>query len=496
MSGRQEAAAPKPAEAVATPSLLEQAIDATRQTERDEAQDLIENFVRQAEHQVVKFDRNLTRTVNKAITLLDEKISTQLNAILHDPRFLKLEGSWRGLHYLVKNSETGLNLKIKVLNASKRDLSRNLERAVEFDQSALFRCIYENEFGQAGGEPYGALIGDYQWSHHPEDVQTLRGISQVAAGAFAPFISSVAPDIFGFKSWTELPSTRDLEKTFEGPRYAAWRSFRASEESRFVSLVMPQVLARLPYGKATKQIDEFAYEEAPADQDGTPRAMRHDDYCWMNAAYAMGARLTASFAESGFCTAIRGAENGGKVENLPLHAFTSADGDDDGKCPTEVLIPERRDAELARCGFMPLVHYKNTDYAVFFSGQTVNRPKLYDMPSANENAKISARLPYIMATSRFAHYLKVMARDKVGSPMEAEECERWLNRWINNYVNGNENAGPEMKARCPLREAAVEVKPIPGSPGSYNAVAQLRPWLQFEELTARMSLVAEIPAKT
>lgn len=496
MSGTQASPNPNPASTTESSiSLLDKAISATRQTEPDDARKLIENFVEQANAKTVSFDRNLSRSVNKAIGLLDQEISKQLNAIMHDPRFLKLEGSWRGLQHLVKNSETGVNLKLKVLNASKQELGRNFERAVEFDQSALFRGIYENEFGQAGGEPYGALIGDYEWTHHPEDIQTLRGISQVSAAAFAPFVSAVGAGMFGFDSWTKLPAVREVETTFDTLPYAGWRSFRNSDESRFVSLVMPRVLARLPYGKATKRVDGFDYEEAPLDRDGTARSMDHDDYCWMNAAYAMGVRMTAAFSETGFCTSIRGAENGGKVDNLPLHVFTSLDGDDDGKCPTEVLIPERRDAELAKCGFMPLVHYKNTDYSVFFSGQTVNKPVKYDTPAATENAAISARLPYIMATSRFAHYLKVMARDKIGSAMEAEGCERWLNRWISNYVNGNENAGPELKARCPLREAQVTVTPIPGSPGAYNAVAHLRPWLQFEELTTSMRLVTEIPAR-
>ena len=476
--------------------LLDQVVAATRQTAPDDARDLVKNLVEQALAGTVTFDRNLSRTFNQAIEALDRKLSEQLNAIMHDPRFLQLEGSWRGLHYLVQNSETGANLKLRAFNVSKRELGRNLQRAVEFDQSTLFKAIYENEFGQAGGEPYGALIGDYEWTAHPDDVETLRLVSQVAAASFAPFVSGVGPKMFGFDDWTELPKVRDLEMTFQTLEYAKWRSFRDSEESRFVSLVMPRVLARLPYGSATKPIEEFGYEEAPKDAAGAARPMGHGDYCWMNAAYVMGARMTAAFSESGFCTAIRGAENGGKVDNLPLHTFISDDGDVDGQCPTEIGITDRREAELSKLGFLPLVHYKNTDYAVFFGAQTANKPKTYDRPDANENAKISARLPYIMASSRFAHYLKVLARDKIGSFMEATECETWLNRWINNYVNSNENAGPEMKARCPLREATIEVQPIPGSPGSYNAVARLRPWLQFEELTTSMRMVAQIPTRS
>jgi type VI secretion system protein ImpC len=477
----------------AAPGLLEQIITNTKQTQPDRAQDLVKNLVEQALAGTVTFDRNLTRTFDKAVAAIDAKMSAQLNAIMHDAKFLKLEGSWRGLHYLVQNSETGTSLKLRVLNISKRDLGRDLSRAIEFDQSQLFKKVYENEFGTPGGEPYGALIGDYEWTNHPDDLETLRLMSNISAGAFAPFITAAAAGLFGFDSWTELSKPRDLAKIFDTVEFTKWRSFRDSEDSRFVNLVMPRVIARLPYGKATKPIDEFEYEEAPMDKRGKAQAMDHESYCWSNAAYVMGARLTDAFAKNGFCTAIRGAEGGGKVENLPTHTFTSDDGDVDTKCPTEIGITDRREFELSNQGFLPLCHYKNTDYAVFFGGQTAQKPKKYDRPEATANAAISARLPYIMASSRFAHYLKVMARDKIGSFMEASNVESWLNRWIQNYVNPNVDAGQDMKARFPLREAKVEVKEIPGKPGSYNAVAYLRPWLQMEELTTSLRMVASIP---
>jgi type VI secretion system protein ImpC len=487
----------QPGEATSTetaaPGLLEQIITNTKQTQPDRAQDLVKNLVEQALAGTVTFDRNLTRTFDKAVAAIDAKMSAQLNAIMHDPKFLKLEGSWRGLHYLVQNSETGTSLKLRVLNISKRDLGRDLSRAIEFDQSQLFKKIYENEFGTPGGEPYGALIGDYEWTNHPDDLETLRLMSNISAGAFAPFITAAGAGMFGFDSWTELSKPRDLAKIFDTVEFTKWRSFRDSEDARFVNLVMPRVIARLPYGKATKPIDEFEYEEAPMDKRGKAQAMDHESYCWSNAAYVMGARLTDAFAKNGFCTAIRGAEGGGKVENLPTHIFTSDDGDIDTKCPTEIGITDRREFELSNQGFLPLCHYKNTDYAVFFGGQTVQKPKKYDRPEATANAAISARLPYIMASSRFAHYLKVMARDKIGSFMEASNVETWLNRWIQNYVNPNVDAGQDMKARFPLREAKVEVKEIPGKPGSYNAVAYLRPWLQMEELTTSLRMVASIP---
>jgi type VI secretion system protein ImpC len=475
--------------------LLDQVVAATKQTAPDRAQELAKTLVEQALAGTVTFDRNLPRTLEGAIAAIDRKLSEQLNEIIHHPRFVQLEGTWRGLNYLVMNSETGTSLKLRVLNVPKKELIKDLGRAVEFDQSTLWKQIYENEFGTPGGEPYGALIGDYEWSAHPDDMETLRLLSNIAAGAFAPFISGTSAQMFGFKNWTELSKPRDLAKIFDTLEYAKWRSFRDTEDSRFVNLVLPRVVARLPYGASTKPIEEFAYEEAPFDAAGAARPMDHEHYCWMNAAYVLGARLTDAFAQTGFCVAIRGREGGGSVENLPFHVFTSDDGDLDAKCPTEIGITDRREFELSNLGFLPLCHYKNADYAVFFGAQSTQRPKKYDRPEATSNAAISARLPYLMATSRFAHYLKVMARDKVGSFMEAGDVERWLDRWIQNYVNSSELAGQEMKARFPLREAKVEVKEIPGRPGSYNAIAYLRPWLQMEELTTSMRLVARIPQR-
>ena len=490
VSGQAEAAAAKTETEV---SLLDQAISATKQTEPEHAQELLRTLTEEALKGTVTYSKNLTVTLNKAIAAIDEQMSKQLAAIMHHPSFTKLEGTWRGLHYLVMNSETSATLKIRALNISKRELYKDLSKAVEFDQSQIFKKIYENEFGTPGGEPYGALIGDYEFTNHPEDIELLSSMSNVAAAAFAPFISAASPKLFGFESYTELSKPRDLEKIFESAEYAKWRSFRESDDSRFVTLAMPRVLARLPYGEATKPVEEFGFEEAPKDERGAAKSMAHDDYCWMNAAYVLGGRLTDAFAQHGWCTAIRGAEGGGKVDNLPSHVFISDDGDPDQKCPTEIGITDRREAELSKLGFLPLCHYKNTDYAVFFGSQTTQKPKKYDRPEATANAAISARLPYIMATSRFAHYLKVMARDKIGSFMEASDCEAWLNRWINNYVNANEDAGQEMKAKYPLREAKVVVKEIPGKPGSYNAVAWMRPWLQMEELTTSLRMVARIP---
>lgn len=480
-------------EATTGASLLEEAIGATRQTPPDTAKELLRTLTEEALSGEVTFNKNLLVTINNAIAQIDAKMSEQLREIMHHEKFSQLEGSWRGLQYLVFNSETSENLKIRVLNASKKELHKDLTRASEFDQSTIFKKIYENEFGMPGGEPYGALIGDYEFSHKPQDLELVREMSHVAAASFAPFLTAASPELFGFEDFRELSKPRDLSKIFEAQEYTKWRGFRESEDSRFVVMTLPRVLAREPYGHETREVETFSYEEAPLDAQGNPQAMDHHDYCWMNAAYTLGQRLTDAFAKYGWCTAIRGAEGGGKVENLPTHNFVSDDGDMDQKCPTEIGITDRREAELSKLGFLSLGHYKNTDYAVFFGAQTVQKPKKYDAPEATENAAISARLPYVMASSRFAHYLKVMGRDKVGSFMEAKNCEKWLNEWIQNYVNSNPDAGEEMKAMYPLREAEVHVSEVPGAPGSYNAVAHLRPWLQMEELNSSLRMVARIP---
>jgi type VI secretion system protein ImpC len=483
------------AETAAQPGvdLLEQAISATKQTEPKRAEELLRTLTEQALEGTVSYSKNLNLSISEAIKQIDAKISKQLAAVMHHPKFKQLEGSWRGLHYLVMNTETSASLKLRVINWSKRELFRDMSRATEFDQSQLFKKIYESEFGTPGGQPYGALIGDYEFTNHPEDIDTLRLVSNVAAAAFAPFIAAASPRLLGLDSYRELSVPRDMEKIFDSLEYTKWNAYRETEDSRFVTLVLPRVLARLPYGERTTKVDEFDYEEAPIDEAGVARRMPHDDYCWMNAAYAMGARLTDAFARNGWCTAIRGAENGGKVENLPCHIFTSDDGDIDLQCPTEIGITDRREAELSKLGFLAVSHYKGTDYAVFFGAQTNQKPKKYDRPDATANAAISARLPYMMASSRIAHYLKVIARDKIGSFKEASDVGVWLKRWIERYTNSNPSPSEEMKAKYPLREARITVEEIPGKPGSYNAVAHMRPWLQMEELTTSLRMVARIP---
>ena len=496
MTDVSRSSAAAPTSVVEGRSLLDEAISVTRQTDRDQVETLLRALTDEASTGTVSYSKNLTVTMQRAIAALDQKLSEQLSQIMHSEKFKALEGSWRGLHYLVMNSNTGRDIKVRVINASKKELARDLERAIEFDQSTLFKKIYENEFGTPGGEPYSALIGDYYFGSGQEDVQLLRSVSSVAAAAFAPFIAAAGPQMFGFETFEELSKPRDLADKFQATEYNKWRNYRDTEDSRFVTLTMPRVLARQPYGEQTKAVDEFDFEEAPFSADGAPKPMKHDDYCWMNAAFALGVRMASAFSDSGWTTAIRGAEGGGKVADLPTHLFLSDDGDMSEQCPTEIAITSRREKELSDLGFLPLSHYKNTDYAVFFGAQTTQRAKKYDQPAATENAAISARLPYILASSRFAHYLKVMARDKIGSFMEVEDVSNWLNRWILNYTNSAEGGGQEIRAKFPLREARVEVTEVPGSPGSYNAVAYLRPWLQMEELTASLRLVARIPKKS
>lgn len=494
MSTEQEQVQRSTAAEGTTQSILDLAIQHTRQTEPDRAKELIRTLTEQALEGTVAFDKNVGHTLEKGIAAIDAVISKQLSAILHHPKFQKLEGSWRGLRHLVMNSETGDSLKVKVLNIDKRALYKDLDKAAEFDQSQLFKKLYENEFGTAGGEPYGVLLGDYEFSNHPEDIDMLTKLSSVAAASFCPFVSAVSPEMFGLDSYEELHKPRDLAKIFSTVDYAKWQSFRETEDSRFVSLVMPRVMARLPYGSQTVPVEEFDFEEVELDGKGRLGEVPHSEFCWSNAAYQMATNMTRSFSTTGFCVAIRGAENGGKLENLPVFNYLTKDGDTMMKCPTEAPITDRREAELSGQGFLPLCHYKDTDSAVFFGAQTAQKPAKYDNPNATANAEISARLPYIMAMSRFTHYLKVIGRDKIGSFAEGRDVASLLNSWIQRFVIGNPNPSPEQKARFPLAEANVQVKEVPGKPGAYNAIVHMRPWLQFEELTTSMRVVARIPA--
>ena len=454
---------------------------------RQRGKDLIKEFVAQVLDGSMTVARDTEMMINARMAQIDHLISLQLNEILHHPAFQKLEGTWRGVKYLMDQSETGTMLKIRIFNAGKKELLKDLQRAPEFDQSAIFKKIYEEEYGVFGGAPFGALVGDYEFGKHPEDIELLEKVSNVAAAAHAPFLSGTAPDMFNLPSWTSLDAPRDLAKIFDTTEYAKWKSFRQTEDARYVALCLPRTLARLPYGKETKPVEAFSYEE---HVDGTD----HSKYLWMNAAFALASRMTNSFSQHGMCVAMRGVEGGGLVDGLPVHNFYTDEGDVAMKCPTEVPITDRREKELADLGFVPLVHCKGTDYAAFFSVQTCQKPKVYDTDAANANARLSAQLPYLMAVSRFAHYLKAMMRDKIGSFMSRTEAELFLNRWILRYVVPDDNASPQQKARGPLREARIDVSEVPGKPGVYRAVAFLRPHFQLDELTVSLRLVAELPA--
>jgi len=476
-------------EVVEGQALLDKILDQGRWKDpanRAMARDIIGEFAKQVMEGEITVAKDTEAMINARIAAIDELLSAQLNQIMHAAEFQKMEASWRGLHYLVDKSETGTMLKLRVLNVTKQELSKDLEKAVEFDQSAMFKKVYEEEFGMFGGAPFGTLIGDFEFGKHPQDISLLEKISNVAAAAHAPFISAANPELLNLESFNQLDDPRDLAKIFDTTEYAKWRSFRDSEDGRYVGLTVPHILMRLPYGEATAPVEAFKYEE---DVDGTDPTK----YLWGNAAYAFGTRLTESFAKYNWCAAIRGVEGGGLVEGLPTHTFKTDDGDIALKCPTEIAITDRREKELSDLGFIPLVHCKGTDYAAFFAAQSVQKTKKYDSDAANANARLSSQLQYMMAVSRFAHYLKAMMRDKIGSFMSRQNAQEFLNRWISNYILLDDNAGQEAKAKFPLREARIDVAEIPGKPGCYRAVAFLKPHYQLDELTVSLRLVADLP---
>ncbi len=459
---------------------------APTEEERDRAKEWLGAFVEQVVDRSTVVGKDTELMINARIAAIDEAISKQLNEVMHAKEFQRLEASWRGLHYFVFQTETSTMLKIKVMNVTKRELLKDLQKAVEFDQSATFKKVHDEEYGVLGGQPYGALIGDYDFTRHPEDIEILEKMSNVAAASHAPFVSSASPTLFNWESFTELSNPRDLAKIFDNEAYVRWKSFRESDDSRYVGLALPHILMRLPYGKETVPVEGFDFEESV---DGTD----HSKYLWGNAAYAFGTRLTEAFSKYEWCAAIRGVEGGGLVEGLPAHTFTTDEGDIALKCPTEIAITDRRENELSKLGFIPLCHYKRTDTAAFLGAQSTQKPKVYLDDDANANARLSTQLQYIFAVSRFAHYLKAMMRDKIGSFMSRDNCEKFLNDWIAHYVLLDDSASPEQKARFPLREARIAVTEVAGKPGAYTAVAYMRPHFQLDELTVSLRLVAKLP---
>ena len=469
-------------------SLLDQIVDRGRfgadAPARERGKDMIKHFVNEVLAGTITVARDADAMLNARIAQIDRLISAQVNEIMHAPQFQKLESTWRGLHYLLSQSETSELLKIKVLNVSKKDLLIDLQRAPEFDQSALFKKVYEEEYGVFGGSPFGALVGDYEFDRTGEDVELLEKVSQVSAAAHAPFIAGTNAQMFSLESFTQLDQPRDMAKVFGTTDYAKWKVFRDSEDSRYVALTAPRMLLREPYGRE-KPVEAFQYEEDVGE---------HSQYLWGNAVWALAARVSQAFATYGWCATIRGVESGGLVEGLPVHSFKTDSGDVAMKCPTETPITDRREKELADLGFAPLVHCKGTANAAFFSVQSAQKAKKYQTDAATANARISAQLPYIFAVSRFAHYLKVMMRDKIGGYQSKSQIQTFLNNWIADYVVGDDDAPQGIKARRPLREARIEVQEIPAKPGAYRAVAFLRPHFQLDELSVAMRLVAELPA--
>jgi type VI secretion system protein ImpC len=458
---------------------------------RAEVENAVRTLAEQALRETTVVSDDVIGTIKAIIAEIDKKLSDQVNAIMHSERFQQLESAWRGLHYLVNNSETDEMLKIRVMNISKKDLAKNLKKykGTAWDQSPIFKKLYEEEYGQLGGEPYGTLVGDYYFDHTPGDVELLGQMAQIAAAAHAPFLAAASPTAMGMDSWQELANPRDLAKIFSSPEYAGWRSLRESDDAKYIGLAMPRFLSRVPYGAKTNPVEEFDFEEETGGGE-------HGKYTWSNAAYAMAVNINRAFKQYGWCTAIRGVESGGAVDGLPVHTFPSDDGGVDMKCPTEIAISDRREAELANSGFMPLIHRKNTDVAAFIGAQSLQKPAEYDDPDATANARLGARLPYLFASCRFAHYLKCMVRDKVGSFKERADMERYLSNWIKAYVIGNPSeAGDELKARKPLAGAEVKVEEVEGNPGYYSAKFHLRPHYQLEGVNVTMSLVARLPSE-
>ncbi|MCC5810507.1 MAG: type VI secretion system contractile sheath large subunit [Ectothiorhodospiraceae bacterium] len=457
---------------------------------REEVESAVRTLAEQALRETTVISDDAVSTINAIIAEIDEKLTDQINEILHNEKFQSLEGAWRGLHHLVNNTETDEMLKIRFMPLSKKELHKTLRKykGTAWDQSPIFKRIYEEEYGQLGGEPISCIVGDYHFDHGPQDVELLSGMAQIAAAAHAPFIAGAAPGLLQMDSWQELTNPRDLAKIFSTPEYAGWRSLRESEDSKYLALAMPRFLSRLPYGAATEPVEEFNFEEDTSGSDSTK-------YTWANSAYAMAVNINRSFKQYGWCTRIRGVESGGAVEGLPVHTFPSDDGGVDMKCPTEIAISDRREAELAKSGLMPLIHRKNTDIAAFIGAQTVHKPAEYDDPDATANAQLGARLPYLFATTRFAHYLKCIVRDKVGSFKEREDMQKFLQNWIIKYVTGDPaNATEETKARKPLAAAEVQVMEDEANPGYYSSIFHLRPHYQLEGLSVSLRLVSKLPS--
>jgi len=471
-------------------SLLSKEFKPKSERAKEAVQDAVKTLAQHVLEGAPIISSDVIGSIQAMVAEIDAKMTEQVNAIMHHAEFRELEGSWRGLHYMVNNTETDEMLKIRVLNITKQELGKTLKKykGTAWDQSPIFKKLYEEEYGQFGGEPFGCLVGDYAFDHSPPDVGLLTELTQVAAAAHCPFIAAAAPALLQMDSWQELSNPRDLTKIFSTPEYAGWRSLRESDDSKYLGLAMPRFLARQPYGATSDPVEEFDFEE---DTEGATE----DKFVWANSAYAMAVNINRSFKEYGWCSRIRGIESGGAVEGLPTHTFPTDDGGVDMKCPTEIAISDRREAELANNGFMPLIHKKNSDFAAFIGAQSLNKPAEYDDPDATANANLAARLPYLFATCRFAHYLKCIVRDKIGSFKERDDMQKWLQKWILQYVDGDPaNSSESTKAQKPLAAAEVVVEEVEGNPGYYTSKFFLRPHYQLEGLSVSLRLVSKLPS--
>ena len=472
-------------------SLLNKEFKPRTDTAKTAVESAVATMAQQALENTALISDDVLHSIDSMIAEIDKKLSDQVNAIIHNEEYQQLESAWRGLHHLVNNTETDEQLKIRVLNISKKDLGKTLRKfkGAAWDQSPIFKKLYEEEFGQFGGEPYGCLVGDYHFNHSAPDVELLGEMAKVAAAAHAPFITGADPSLMQFESWQELSNPRDLTKITSTPEYAAWNSLRNSEDSKYLGLTMPRFLGRQPYGASSNPVEEFAFEENVGNAES-------ENFSWVNAAYGMATNINRSFKEYGWCSRIRGVESGGTVDNLPTHTFPTDDGGVDMKCPTEIGISDRREAELAKGGLMPLIHRKNTDMAAFIGAQSLHRPAEYDDADATANANLAARLPYLFATCRFAHYLKCMVRDKVGSYKSRDDMQKFLQAWITNYVDGSPDSSSEtIKAEKPLAAAEVVVEEVEGNPGFYQSKFFLKPHYQLEGLSVSLRLTSKLPSE-
>lgn len=471
-------------------AILKQTINPTTEAAETAIENALSTVVQAAVADQSLIDDDVIDTLQSMIAGLDQQLTTQVNEILHNDEFQKLESSWRGLAYTLNNSETGANLQVEVMNASKAELASMMKRfpGAKWDRSPLYRQIYERRIGTLGGNPMACVVGDYYFDHSSADVALLSSMSKIAEASLAPFLSSAAPRLLGMETWDEISDPPDIEELFTASDYAGWNSLRESENSRFLGLTMPRVLAREPYGPdSTMTVDEFDFTE---DTDG----QGSDKFSWMNAAHAMAVNINRAFKEHGWTVRIRGVQSGGEVAKLPTHHFDTGSGEKDLKCPTEVSIDDRREGELSKVGLLGLIHRQNTDKAVFLGGQSLYKPKSYVDPMATASDNMSSRLPYMFAVSRFSHYLKVMIRDMIGSSKDKDQIRRDLQEWIDQYVTLNpENADEREKAQKPLADAKVEVVEDELNPGYYQGKFYLKPHFQMEGMDIGMSLVSKIP---